>query len=616
MPLRILPDHLVNQIAAGEVIERPSAAVKELVENAIDAKATQIEIRIRDGGRSLISVSDDGKGMTSDELSLAIQRHATSKLDNEDLLHIQTMGFRGEALPSIASVARLKIISRTSDSENAWEINVNAGQSSGVQPSARSQGTLVEVSDLFYATPARLKFLKTTRAESMAISDIIQRLAMANPYVSFRLHNEAKQLLYYPAATESELSQARLTRLKSVLGKEFAENATPVDTMRDDARLSGWVSLPTFNRATADKQFLFINNRSVRDRLLHGAIRGGYQGWIADGRHALCALYIDMPYDGVDVNVHPAKTEVRFRDAAGIRSLLVGGIRQAITGSGFQASSTTSHQALDYLKVGGAEQPNKSYELFRNEAHESSSPFKNLPHMQASHPSYSQNVLNQALHQNVQDYAHSAQVIAEETPTNSEAMSQFPLGLARAQLHENYIVAQTNNSIILVDQHAAHERITHQKIEADLAKNGVMSQSLLLPEVMNLSPQEAHILLERQSELEELGLIIESFGEDAILVRATPALLGECDVEGLIKDLASELLTYDEATSLKSKLSHICATMACHGSIRSGRRLNAEEMNHLLRQIETTPGAGQCSHGRPTWVELKLHDIEKLFGRR
>lgn len=617
MPLRLLPAHLVNQIAAGEVIERPSAAVKELVENAIDAGASQIDIRIRDGGRSLISVADDGKGMTADELALAIQRHATSKMDDEDLLNIRTMGFRGEALPSIASVAKMKIVSRISGSESAWEIYVDAGETHAPQPSARNQGTIVEITDLFYATPARLKFLKTTRAEAMAITDIVQRLAMANPYVSFSLHNETKRVLFYPKALEKDLQEARLSRLQLVLGKEFAENAMPVQTEREGILLSGWVSIPTFHRATGDKQYLFINGRSVRDRLLHGAIRGGYQGWIPEGRHALCALYIDMPYDAVDVNVHPAKTEVRFRDAAGVRALLVGGIRQTITGSGFQTSTTVSHNALDKLRVDGTTQ-NETAQLFRHEVQEHASPFTTNSQNYAKRPSYSQNAINNMISQNreyaPQDYGQSAQV--NEDSVSTQDTPDFPLGLARAQLHENYIIAQTQDSIVIVDQHAAHERLTHQKIEAALVNNGVASQSLLLPEVVNLSANEADKIVERKDELEELGLVVEGFGEDAILVRATPAILGECDIEGLINDLASELLTYDHATSLKSKLSDICATMACHGSIRSGRRLNGEEMNHLLRQMENTPGSGQCSHGRPTWVELKLNDIEKLFGRR
>ncbi len=620
--LRLLPDHLVNQIAAGEVIERPSAAIKELVENAIDAGATQIDIRIRDGGQSFISVADNGHGMSKDELPLAIQRHATSKLDSEDLLNIKTMGFRGEALPSIGSVAKMRISSRIKDAENGWQITVDAGKASAPQPSPQSQGTLIEVSDLFYATPARLKFLKSSRAEAMAISDIIQRLAMANPSVGFSLHNEVKMVFQYPAISGTDIQQARLLRLKAVLGKEFAQNALAVDTQKDNIRLSGWISLPTFNRRTADKQFLFINNRSVRDRLLHGAIRGGYQGWITDGRHPAAALYIDMPYEAVDVNVHPAKTEVRFRDAALMRALMVGGIRQTINESNFQTSSELSSSMMANLRIEGQEKLKQAPSLFQNHGSQAQEDTKSYtPHhsfYQAParpRPTMPQNELNNLMNSPTpQDFAHSVQ--SYEFEDSEPNIHDFPLGLARAQLHQNYIIAQTENSIVIVDQHAAHERLTHQKIEAALLDGSVASQSLLLPEVVNVTAQETYALLERASELEEMGLVIESFGEDAILVRSTPAILGESDIQGLIKDLASELITYDTATALKSRLSDICATLACHGSIRSGRRLNIEEMNHLLREMEKTKGSGQCSHGRPTWVELRLTDIEKLFGRR
>ncbi len=621
MSLRLLPDHLVNQIAAGEVIERPSAAVKELVENAIDAGATQIDIRTQNGGQSFISVSDNGCGMSKDELPLAIQRHATSKLDDENLLNIKTMGFRGEALPSIGSVAKMKISSRSQESDNGWQITIDAGKAAQPQPSAQSQGTLIEVSDLFYATPARLKFLKSSRAEAIAITDIVQRLAMANPSIGFSLHNEVKTLFQYPPISSSDLQQARLLRLKAILGREFAQNALPLDTQKNNIRLSGWVSLPTFNRRTADKQFLFINNRSVRDRLLHGAIRGGYQGWIADGRHPLCALYIDMSYDGVDVNVHPSKTEVRFRDASTVRALMVGGIRQAINESNFQTSTKLSSDIVSKLRIEGEayQEQNKTASLFQQALEKEkdfkshSSFYQNLPRP----PSTNQKTLNELLNHPTrlsQDFTQSVE--AYEFYEKDEDATQFPLGLARAQFHENYIIAQTENSIVIVDQHAAHERLTHQKIEAALLEGAVACQSLLLPEVINLSSQEAHVILERCSELEELGLVIESFGEDTILVRATPALLGTCDIQGLIKDLASELISYDTTTALKSKLSDICATLACHSSIRSGRRLKVEEMNYLLREMENTKGSAQCSHGRPTWIELKLTDIERLFGRR
>ncbi len=610
--IRLLPKHLVNQIAAGEVIERPAAVIKELVENAIDAGATQIDIHYRQGGQSLMSVSDNGCGMTDDALKLAIERHATSKLSDENLLNIRTMGFRGEALPSIASVSKLSLISRHKDSDHAWKLDVKAGEVSNIQPAARSCGTIIEVCDLFYATPARLKFLKSVRSEAAAILDTIQRLAMAHPFIGFQISNEVKTIGQYPAEASADLKIARLGRLSNILGKEFAQNVIAIDGEKQGYHLSGWISLPTFNRAAADKQFLFVNNRFVKDRLLFGALKGGYQGWITDGRQPVVALYIDMAYEDVDINVHPAKTEVRFKNATVIRSLIVGTIRQALSSeSGYQTSTILSENLVDKFQT--PSQAQAQHDLFQKMNIEGNRPFEYQS--KSLSPSKIQVALYDQLNQTpAEDYGYSApKQIAESA---QEELEQFPLGLARAQLYRNYIIAQTKDSIILVDQHAAHERLTHQKIEADLLKGKVASQPLLLPEVVNLSPSEVDVLVKKIEEFEQLGLIIEPFGEDAIVVRSVPMVLGETDIPQLIKDLASEIKALGEGISLRSKLSNICAIMACHGSIRSGRKLNEAEMNHLLREMEATPGSGQCSHGRPTWVELKLRDIEKLFNRR
>lgn len=610
--IRLLPTHLVNQIAAGEVIERPAAAIKELIENAIDAGASQIDIHYREGGQSLMSISDNGCGMTADELKLAIERHATSKLSDENLLNIRTMGFRGEALPSIGSVSKLSLISRYKDSDHAWKLDVQAGEVSSLQPAARSVGTTIEVRDLFYATPARLKFLKSVRSEAAAILDIIQRLAMAHPYIGFQVSNEVKTVAQYPAETSTDLKAARLGRLSNILGKEFAQNVIAISGEKQEYQLSGWISVPTFNRAAADKQFLFVNDRYVKDRQLFGALKGGYQGWIEGGRQPVVCLYLHMPYEDVDINVHPAKTEIRFKHAAVIRSLIVGTIRQALSGeSGYQTSTTLSENIIDKFQM--PQQIIMQPELFDYKNTENKKPFeyqsRNLS------PNKNQATLYGQLNQyQVEERGYSVPKATEEP--SDEAVEQFPLGLARAQLYRNYIIAQTKDSIVLVDQHAAHERLTHQKIEANLLEGTVASQSLLLPEVVNLSSAEVDLLIERAEEFQQLGLVFEPFGEDAVVVRSVPMVLGETDVQQLMKDLASEMKALGEGLSLRSKLSDICATMACHGSIRSGRKLNEAEMNHLLREMESTPGSGQCSHGRPTWVELKLNDIEKLFKRR
>ncbi|MBT5128973.1 MAG: DNA mismatch repair endonuclease MutL [Rhodospirillaceae bacterium] len=591
--LRRLPEVTVNRIAAGEVVERPASALKELVENAIDAGATQIDIVLLDGGRELISVTDNGAGMAPGDLALAVERHATSKLPDEDLLHIEWLGFRGEALPSIGAVARLSIISRTHDADEAWRINVDGGQVSEVTPAAQAPGSRVEVRDLFFATPARLKFLKTPRTEFQHAVDTVKRLAMVRPDIAFTLSDGERRSLDLNVSG-GDLFDARLARLGAVMGREFADNALAIDAEREGLRLTGYAGLPTLNRANNRMQYLFVNGRPVRDRLLAGALRAGYMDVLAHDRHAMAALFLDIPAEEVDVNVHPMKAEVRFRDPGLVRGLLVSALRHALAGAGHRSSSTVSMAALGRVHEGGY----------------------NLPYRQPM--GHGNAGLMEAAASFQAPFAHAAEPSARMEPAadNMVAVNDYPLGVARGQLHETYIVAQTANGIVIVDQHAAHERLVMERMQAQLAANGVAGQLLLLPEVVELDEDGAQRLAARADELAELGLVIEAFGTGAIVVREVPALLGESDVQGLIRDLADELAEMDQALALRERLDQVCASMACHGSVRAGRRLTVEEMNALLREMERTPRSGQCSHGRPTYVELQLGDIESLFGRR
>lgn len=596
MPIRVLPPTLINRIAAGEVIERPASAVKELVENAIDAGATRIEVSLRDGGRSLIAVVDDGCGMSTDELVLAVERHATSKLPDDDLTHIRTLGFRGEALPSIGAVGRLTVSSRRAGADAAWSITVDAGAKGEPQPAALAQGTRVELRDLFYATPARLKFLKAPRTELDHVEDVLNRLAMAHPHIAFTLGDDGRSVLRLdPAASDllADARAARLARLSQVMGRDFADNALALDVTREAVRLTGHIGLPTLNRGTASHQYLFVNGRPVRDRLLHGAVRGAYQDFLARDRHPLVALFVELPAEAVDVNVHPTKAEVRFRDAGLVRGLIVGACKHALAEAGHQASTTVAAAAL------GSFRPATTPTAWRH----APSPPRGF-----AEPA--------ALYAPLELSGMAAPTAAVATPEPVNGDAAHPLGAARAQLHETYIVAQTADGIVIVDQHAAHERLVYERMKAALASQGIERQALLIPEVVELDNGAAERLLARRGELAELGLAIEPFGNGAIVVREVPALLGATDVKGLLRDLADELAELGQALGLKEKLEEICGTMACHGSVRAGRRLNAEEMNALLREMEATPHSGQCNHGRPTYVELKLADIERLFGRR
>lgn len=609
MPIRRLPSEVVNRIAAGEVVERPASAIKELVENAIDAGARRIEVQADGGGLSRILVVDDGRGMGPDELPLAVERHATSKLDVDDagdvdLLNIHTLGFRGEALPSIGSVARLTISSRVRSAE-AHAISVEAGAVSAVRPSpfAGEHGTRVEVRDLFYATPARLKFMKSERAEAMAISDEIKRQAMAHEDVAFALSLDGRPVIRLEA--EHPGDDGRLARLGAILGEAFGQNALLIDQTREEMRLSGYAGLPTYSRGNAAHQYLFVNGRPVRDRLLQGALRGAYADFLARDRHPAAVLYIDLAPTQVDVNVHPAKAEVRFRDPTLARGLIVGGLKHALAGAGHRASTTVADQALSAFHGGGNGGWRPSHSAYQPGAW--SSPFT-APAPAPVIPGLAE------LSARVEPGPAPAwgAPIAESPPD----LIDRPLGAARAQLHGTYIVAQTRDGMVVVDQHAAHERLVYERMKAQMAEGSVARQALLVPAVVQLDPAEADRVASVADDLAELGLILEPFGTGAILVRETPALLGDTDVEGLVRDIADDLAETGQTLALKERLADVCSTMACHGSVRAGRRLNADEMNALLRQMEATPHSGQCNHGRPTYVELKLHDIERLFGRR
>ncbi len=597
MTIRLLPEGLVNRIAAGEVVERPASAIKELVENALDAGASHVDVIVRDGGRAAISVTDDGRGMTADELILAVERHATSKLPSDDLVHVATLGFRGEALPSIGAVSRLAITSRPEKSSQAWTLRVDGGRVGDPEPAAHPPGTRVDVRDLFFATPARLKFLKTPRSEFAHVLEVIKRLAMAYPYVGFTLNDGKRQAIKLaPAPARGGLFESRLERLGALMGRDFATSSVLVEAERDGVRLSGYAGLPTISRGNSAMQFLFVNSRPVRDKLLIGALRGAYQDVLAGGRYALAALFLDLPSEAVDVNVHPAKTEVRFRDAALVRGLVVGAVKHALAEAGHRTATTVSQAALGAIhQAPPSYSQRQSATIVRGVADMAGRYHAPLPGLDAT-----------------------PEARADETSEAAapEAPEAYPLGAARGQVHATYIVSQTEDGIAIVDQHAAHERLVHERIRKSLAQGGVDRQCLLIPQVVEMDEASAGRVLARSEELAELGLLIDPFGPNTLVVREVPAVLGQTDAKGLIQDLADSLAEVGEAICLKDRLSEVCATMACHGSIRAGRRLSGAEMNALLREMEETPLAGQCSHGRPTYVELKLKDIEKLFGRR
>lgn len=631
MQIKLLSPTTINRIAAGEVIERPASVVKELVENSIDAGATRIEIIMQNGGRNLISVSDNGSGMRRADLELCIERHATSKLADDAMFDINFLGFRGEALPSIGSVSRMTITTKHASEDSAWSLSVNGGEQLATIPASLHQGTKIEVRDLFFATPTRLKFLKTERTEILYAQDIVSRLAMAHPNVEFILKNGDKVIIK-THSQQGDFLDTSIKRLEEILGTDFAINSVVVDVAREGARLRGYAGLPTFNKGNATSQYLFVNGRPVKDKLLLGAVRAAYQDFLARDRYPVVALYLELEGQEVDVNVHPTKSEVRFIDSGMVRGLFVGGLKNALSGAGHRASTTVANEALAAFSsdstvsnIHSFKRPDFStikntFDAYippaaKNDEYiqylsEKPSAYKLPGHIAPQFPGRGQEQLFNESIKSVRNYSVDNTQIEEVIYPND-----YPLGLARCQLHETYIVSQTSDGIIIVDQHAAHERLVYEKMKKSLAKNGIKTQRLLIPEVVELDGQSVEKLVLRQTELAELGLVLEQFGENGVIIRETPALLGEVDVEGLVKKLAEDLEQFDESLSLKERLEKVCGTMACHGSVRAGRQMNLQEMNMILRGMEETPYSGQCNHGRPTYVELKLVDIEKLFGR-
>ncbi|WP_340247894.1 DNA mismatch repair endonuclease MutL [Sulfitobacter pontiacus] len=617
--IRQLDDSAINRIAAGEVVERPASAVKELVENAIDAGARQITVEYADGGKTLIRVTDDGCGIAADDLTLALSRHATSKIDGTDLLNIHTFGFRGEALPSLGAVGRLTICSRVAGQDGA-EISVNGGVTGPVRPAALNGGTVVTLRDLFFATPARLKFLRTDRAEAQAISDIIKRLAMAEPFVRFTLRDVSGdgpgREVFRAEAEQGDMFAALHGRLAQVLGREFAENALAIDAEREGLHLTGYAALPTYSRGSAVTQYLFVNGRPVRDKLLVGALRGAYFDLLSRDRHPAAALFVDCDPKLVDVNVHPAKSEVRFRDPGLARGLIVSALRHALADAGHRASTTVANATLGAMRP---EQPGaRVYQMDRPSLGARSAAYQ----AQAPEPGFAETAGMWGRVETPPQYeAGGADVQTHDTRTHdahapaAEPAPDFPLGTARGQVHENYIIAQTATGMVIVDQHAAHERLVYEKLKRQMAENGVAAQALLIPEIVDLSASDCARLLEVADDLARFGLGIEAFGGSAIAVRETPAILGTVDAKAMVLDILDELADQNESNTLQARIEAILSRVACHGSIRSGRWMRGEEMNALLREMEATPHSGQCNHGRPTYVELKLSDIERLFGR-
>jgi DNA mismatch repair protein MutL len=592
--IRQLDEAAINRIAAGEVVERPASAVKELVENALDAGARRVDVAYAQGGKVLIRVTDDGWGMTADDLPLALSRHATSKIDGSDLLDIHSFGFRGEALPSLGAVGRLAITSRAAGAEAA-AVTVEGGRIGKVKPAALTRGTVVELRDLFFATPARLKFLRSDRAEAQAIGDAVKRLAMAEPLVAFTLRDLTDggdgRVVFRAEAETGDLFDALHGRLARVLGAEFAENALRIDAEREGLHLTGYAALPTYSRGAAVAQYLFVNGRPVRDKLLIGALRAAYADFLARDRHPAAALFLDCDPHLVDVNVHPAKAEVRFRDPGIARGLVVSTLRHALAGAGHRASTTVAGATLGAMRpeIPGA----RVYQMDRPSA----------PTLRAAYAAQAPGFAEAA----------AVMVRVEEAPEAED--TGHPLGAARAQLHGTYIVAQTADGVVIVDMHAAHERLVYERLKRQMAENGVRAQALLIPEIVELDEDDLARLIEAADELGRLGLVIEPFGGTAVAVRETPAILGRVDAAALLRDVLDELAEEGEARGVQARIEAVLSRMACHGSVRAGRAMRAEEMNALLREMEAVPHSGQCNHGRPTYVELKLADIERLFGR-
>jgi len=605
--IRQLDDAAINRIAAGEVVERPASAVKELVENALDAGSRRITVDYADGGKTLIRVTDDGCGIAPDDLPLALSRHATSNIDGSDLLNIHSFGFRGEALPSLGAVGRLSIASRVAGGDAA-EISVSGGQMGKVKPAALNGGTIVSLRDLFHATPARLKFMRTDRAEAQAISDVLKRLAMAEPYVGFTLRDISGggegRVTFRADAESGEMFDALHGRLERILGSDFADNALRIDATREGLHMTGYAALPTYSRGSAVAQYLFVNGRPVRDRMMIGALRAAYMDVLSRDRHPAAALFINCDPVLVDVNVHPAKSEVRFRDPGLARGLIVSGLRHALAEAGHRASSTVGHATLGAMRP---EQDGPGGDAARVYQMDRPSGAARAMAYRAQAPGFAEME---------QDYSARVEPVVEDAPRTDETPPQdFPLGAARAHLHENYILAQTGDGMVIVDAHAAHERLVYEKLKRQMAETGVAAQALLIPEIVEMAEGDAARLLELADDLARLGLVIEPFGGGAIAVRETPAILGQCDARAMVLDILDELADQGDSMTIRGRIEAILSRVACHGSVRTGRRLQADEMNTLLREMEATPHSGQCNHGRPTYVELKLADIERLFGR-
>ena len=627
MSIKRLSEIVINQIAAGEVIERPASVVKELVENAIDSGADRVDIATVAGGKSLIRVTDNGHGMNREDLALSVERHCTSKL-GEDLFDIRALGFRGEALPSIGAISRTTIKSRPASTESSqdsgWEISVQAGKVSPVKPAAIFEGTIVEVADLFYATPARLKFLKSDRAESNAISEIVKRIVIAFPQIRFTLSGPDRTTLEFPA---TKGDNAALKRIAQVLGQAFFDNALAIDAERENVRLTGFAGLPTFNRGNAQHQFVFVNGRPVRDKALWGAIRAAYMDFLARNRHPILALFLQIDPHYVDVNVHPAKADVRFRDPGLVRGLIVGALKQTITDSGHRAST---HNATDMMGAFHAPEfgsssaaPTNTYQPFANQYQGSGNvnyDWQSSPNYPGNHPGNIPDPFNAGFAEQSQPDIANMPVQSSDLRPNFHIISNgsevLPLGSPRAQVHKNYIVSQTKDGLVIVDQHAAHERLVYEALKQALSSKAIASQMLLIPEIIDMPDEDVDRLMAYAEPFGQLGLKVERFGPGAVAVRETPSMLGEINAGALVRNLVDDIVEWGTADTLKDRLDYVAATMACHGSVRSGRILGAEEMDALLRQMEATPNSGQCNHGRPTYVELKLKDIERLFGRR
>ncbi|MCH2036966.1 MAG: DNA mismatch repair endonuclease MutL [Rickettsiales bacterium] len=640
MPIRVLSPVTVNRIAAGEVIERPSSVVKELVENSIDSGATQIDVVIHNGGRNYISVTDNGSGIAKDELAIAIERHATSKLaDDSNLLKITALGFRGEALPSIGSVSRLKITSQHQQSNEAWSIEVIGGETQEIYPAQTMKGTKIEVRDLFFATPVRIKFLKSERTENQHIVDIVSRLAMVNPHIAFSVSSDVKSYVSLKAAASLK------ERLAQMLDQEFIDNATYFEETIQGMTLKGFAALPTYNRGTSSAQFMFVNQRPVKDKLIMGSIRAAYQDFLARDRYPVVVMYLDVPLEDVDVNVHPTKAEVRFRDTNTVRSAIIRTLKSAINASAHQAATTNAEKILETAVAEGKDQMQPmnarsfqsahapSYPRNQGSAHNYSMGFDQQPHQISEHAHANEQASEyvaalrtqaDALHQSSSLMGlepPSANAYEHETPIESGyddegKQRNFPMGVARCQVHQNYIISQTLDGMIIIDQHAVHERIIYEQMKAAIKTHGIKRQLLLIPEIIELNGEDYDIIQTAKSELEQLGISYDVFGEHSIVVRELPAMIQCPDVRKLIQDIIDDIKEFGDTISLKERIEDICGAIACHSSIRSGRRLNLAEMNALLRQMEETPHTGQCNHGRPTYVSLELEDIEKLFGRK